>query len=279
MLASHRAIACASASVAIGTSNAGFAGSQSRLLWLRVAGTNLASVRSTIELRTEEPVSQSLFVCPNRKCGLALQSPSKYIGKLIRCPWCKTPIMVPTPSSQPIPRFTQAGALIQCWGRDCKQRIHVVEEDFNRTVQCPRCKRYLRAVVAARGKKIPMDCRHCGLELEIEKRNRGHTVDCPNCGGEIVVPYSPILVEALITNNRAHSTDSTVAIGLALGAAAVLALGAVAVIGALVLGAVSVVGLAASGCNNQRGCSCGRRQCLTCGRYLRNPTNYCYEHQ
>jgi hypothetical protein len=150
------------------------------------------------------------------------------------------------PGPLPIPRFTEEGALIKC--PHCNRNVHLMADEFNRRVICPRCDGGIRAVVASRG-YIPMDCQECGYDMEISERQAGRTTDCPNCNATVWVPVEPIMV---LKANKPPDSDL-------IGPAAVAGL---------------VVGAAISA-----GYSPGPRCCAICGRYIRNPSSYCYRCQ
>jgi DNA-directed RNA polymerase subunit M/transcription elongation factor TFIIS len=95
-----------------------------------------------------------------------------------------------TPRRQPIPRLTKEGALIKC--PCCTRTVHILEDDFNKEIPCPKCKKGIMAVFSPG--KIRMDCPECGLELEIAAKWEGETTHCDNCRATIQVPVGPILM-------------------------------------------------------------------------------------
>ncbi len=209
------------------------------------------------------------------KCSLPLRIPESLIGQPLSCAKCHALLKVarapdgtlavtsiignptgrsatrqsrshiaPPSISRSIPYLKKTKAVVRC--PSCNGVVFVKERYYNKPYPCPHCPKGLVAIVPGPG-LIPLDCPHCGEEMEIRARMAGKTTVCSNlkCNRRITVPTSGVLVREPRTSSGA-------------GDALVVAAAAIA------------IGVALSG----RG-TCGRT-CLRCGRYLRNPSNYCY---
>lgn len=215
------------------------------------------------------------FTCPS--CRVLIKTSLEYAGRAGRCPKCGQHLQVPFPSPPqvktvevavaedvldvipadppevlpagppldrplPIPRFITDGALVKCIG--CPKILRVNVESFNRIIDCE-CGERQRVIVAPKGRLI-VRCQTCGCEMTIGRKMAGRPIRCVDCKEFVTVPTGPIHTER---TSEMTGTEATVA----------------------VLAGVGFVAAALNG-----GWVEGPRQCVRCGRYLRNPSPYCH---
>jgi hypothetical protein len=220
------------------------------------------------------------IACAN--CSQRLRVAEDKIGVMGRCPKCRTYFKVErgqdgklavmslvggalpeeksqgqspgrtlVPEGQPprLPLLTRTAAVVEC--PTCKCVLRVREDLFNTECSCSECSGLFIVVVPERG-TIPFDCPYCGHEMMIREHMAGRKTRCRDCDGVLTVPADRVLVRRLKHSTITRQESST---GEFVAAAA----------GALLLGAL----LSGSGT--------GGRTCLSCGRYIRNPSMFCYK--
>ncbi len=216
------------------------------------------------------------------KCSKRLRVPRDRLGQTGRCPQCHAMFQVargkngalavlsvlemgaslPAEDSEDdtqidareksvtLPLLTETAAVVEC--PSCKSVVRVPDRLFNRQCVCPRCQVSFVTVFVGEN-RIPYDCPHCGEELESPAKESGRKIRCVDCRKKVLVPTSPVLVRLARAGDKATPSSSAEFIAVAAGA----------LILAAALGSRGSVA----------------RTCVLCGRYIRNPSSYCYRCQ
>ncbi len=202
--------------------------------------------------------SRSKGPCPN--CGQRLQIPEPDKNKTVLAapvqPEVPTSSAVPASASapsppsvevlldvqpagpQPIPRFIHGGVLVACPGCDSVHRVWT--EEYGQVIPCE-CGEDFRVIVAPEG-DIPLRCKTCGCNMFVPEQSAGQDVSCLDCKETLRVPNSPIVVRRVRPVLPGPISSGT-----------------------------GYSGYVAPGRS-----SYSPRKCVICGRYLRNPTPFCY---
>ncbi|OGV67242.1 MAG: hypothetical protein A2283_04840 [Lentisphaerae bacterium RIFOXYA12_FULL_48_11] len=124
-------------------------------------------------------MSDVLFKCQG--CSLSLSVSEVAVGQTFSCPSCKAEVQVPLP----VLRFLCPS---------CCSELSAPYELRNEVVSCPNCETGLRLP-----EKLALPCPSCSVNLEIEDEYylqlAGTVVECPECGGQLVIPGAAANVE------------------------------------------------------------------------------------
>lgn len=118
----------------------------------------------------------------------------------------------------------------------CDLLTRIEESDFNAALNCE-CGDWYAVIVPWDG-SIPADCRHCDFKMLVEPKAAGREVSCPDCDMPVQVPLEGIMVQAVKRPRPVEPEPEPEPVAPSLPS--------------------------------------GPRQCSICGRYLRNPTPFCY---
>ena len=117
-------------------------------------------------------MSDVLFRCQG--CSLNLSVSEAAMGQVFPCPSCHAEVQVP----EPVLRFLCPS---------CCNELSAPYELRNEVVACPNCETGLRLP-----EKLALPCPFCSVNLEIEDEYylqlAGTMVECPECGGQLMIP-------------------------------------------------------------------------------------------
>lgn len=108
------------------------------------------------------------FACDS--CGTKLRAPDDRVGKLVRCPRCKS--TMPVPASDEVPLADEAAST-----PDLLQRRPAANLAALQGVQR-----------AAAGRRYGFNCQYCSSRLEANTAMAGQEGHCPTCGNTIIIP-------------------------------------------------------------------------------------------
>ena len=124
-----------------------------------------------------------LLVCP--QCNARLHPSRKLVGKRVRCPDCKEPVLVP---AAPPRKEKKPAAVIDAYGLETETSQRLGPEHY-----------------------FAYTCPHCSARLKSLRERAGEKLDCPDCGERITVPQAPELrVKKALAKPIEHEVSSEV---------------------------------------------------------------------
>ncbi len=142
-------------------------------------------------------MSDVLFRC--QACSLNLSVSESAAGQTFSCPNCKAEVQAP----EPVLRFLCPS---------CCAELCAPYELKNEVVACPSCETGLRLP-----EKLMLPCPFCSVSLEIEdeyySQLAGTMVECPECGGQLLIPGGSTPEEPAETPEELAKSEPAPAVG------------------------------------------------------------------